>query len=154
MALGTVILVGGLPVDRFMLACLASEFTLSFQEVENVHNCPDLPDDVVAVLFNPNSLGLRWDEALTSVLKTFPLAFPILCHGFADHFDWPEVADAGAFHSIPIPFSVAELRQSLGFVWGAKRDSKPASTSVARERALPTPSWLLDSSLRSSDDFC
>lgn len=48
-----------------------------------------------------------------SVLKTFPRALPILCHGFADHLDWPEVADAGAFHALPLPFSVPELRQSM-----------------------------------------
>ena len=138
MALGTVILVGGLPIEPFVLACLASEFGLSFQEIDNLQNCPSLPDDVVAVLFSPSSLGLQWDEALRSVLKTFPRALPILCHGFADHLDWPEVADAGAFHSIPLPFSVAELRQSLGFVWGAKTASKATSKSVATERALPS----------------
>jgi DNA-binding NtrC family response regulator len=138
MAHGTVILVGSLPIERFVLGCLASEFELAFQEVSNLQNCPNPPDDVVAVLFNPSSLGLPWDEALRSVLKTFPRAFPILCHGFADHIDWPEMADAGAFHSIPVPFSVAELRQSLGFVWGAKQASKATSRSVATKRALPT----------------
>ena len=136
MALITVILLGSLPIERFVLTCLGSEFGLAFHEVDNLQNCPNFPDDVVAVLFSPSSLGLRWDQALRSVLKTFPQAFPILCHGFADHFDWPEVADAGAFHSIPVPFSVAELRQSLGFVWGAV--SKAGSRSVAGQRALPS----------------
>ncbi len=121
-----------------MLGRLASEFGLSFQEIDSLQNFPNPPDDVVAVLFSPSSLGLPWDEALRSVLKTFPRAFPILCHGFADHIDWPEVADAGAFHSIPVPFSEAELRQSLGFVWGAKQASKATSRSVAAERALPS----------------
>jgi hypothetical protein len=59
-------------------------------------------EDVVAVLFSPSSLGLPWEEALRSVLNAFPGAFPILCHGFADNIDWPEVADAGASHSIPL----------------------------------------------------
>lgn len=133
-----VILLGSLPIERFVLGCLASEFGMTFQAVETLQNCPNLPYDVVAVLFSPSSLGLPWKEALTSVLKTFPRAFPILCHGFADHIDWPEMADAGAFHSIPVPFSVAELRQSLGFVWGAKQVCKATSRSVATERALPS----------------
>lgn len=76
----------------------------------------------MAVLFNPTSLGLPWDEALRSVLNAFPKAFPILCHGFADNIDWPEVADAGAFHTLTMPFSVAEVRQSLGFVLGSKTE--------------------------------
>ena len=138
MPFGTVILVGTLPIERFVLCCLSSEFGLTFQAVNTLQNCPNLPDDVVAVLFSPSSLGLPWNEALRSVLKNFPLAFPILCHGFADHIDWPEMADAGVFHSIPVPFSVAELRQSLGFVWGAKQVSKATSRSVAPEGALPS----------------
>lgn len=88
----------------------------------------------MAVLFSPSSLGLPWDEALRSVLNAFPGAFPILCHGFADNIDWPEVADAGAFHSIPGPFGVAELRQSRGFVWGAKQSSKPVRSTADRQR--------------------
>jgi DNA-binding NtrC family response regulator len=95
-------------------------------------------ESAVAVLFNPTSLGLPWDEALRSVLNAFPKAFPILCHGFADNIDWPEVADAGAFHSLPMPFSVAEVRQSLGFVWGAKQSSKlMRSRTAAKERVPP-----------------
>lgn len=137
---GTVVLVVSLPVERLVLDCLASEFGWSFQKVDNLHNSPNLnpPDDAVAVLFNPNSLGLPWDEALRSVLNVFPKAFLILCHGFADNIEWPEVADAGAFHSLPMPFSVAEVRQSLGFVWGAKQSSKLVrSGTAAKERVSP-----------------
>lgn len=123
-----------------MLDCLVSEFGFSFEEIEKVENTlsPNLREDVIAVLFNPSSLGLEWDEALRSVLNAFPRAFPILCHGFADHIDWPGMADAGAFHSIPIPFSVAELRQSLGFVWGAQQNSKRMPLrATERERVSP-----------------
>ena len=138
MAQGTVVLLGGLPIECFVLACLGSEFGLSFQEVANLQNCPNLPDDVVAVLFSPSSSGLPWNEALRSVLNAFPGACPILCHGFADHIDWPAAADAGAYHSIPMPFTAAELRQSLGFVWGAKQSSTPTrSRPVATERVPP-----------------
>ena len=122
-----------------MLDCLASEFGWSFQKVDNLQNSPklNLSDDVVAVLFSPTSLGLPWDEALNFILNAFPRAFPILCHGFADNIDWPKMADAGAFHSLPMPFSVAEVRQSLGFVWGAKYSSKQIRSTPSRERFLP-----------------
>jgi hypothetical protein len=139
MSHGTVVLVGNLPIERLVLDCLASEFGLSFQKVDNLQNSPNLnpTDDAVAVLFNANSLGLPWDEALRSVLNAFPKAFPILCHGFADNIDWPEVADAGAFHSLPMPFSVAEVRQSLGFVWGAKQSCKPMRSRTAAKEGVP-----------------
>ncbi len=109
-----------------MLDRLVSQFGFSFEEVVNLQNVPSLAarEDVVAVIFRPSNLGLMWDEALSSVMRAFPSAFPILCHGFADHIDWPRAADAGAFHSIPVPFNIAELRQSLGFVWAAKQKAK------------------------------
>jgi len=140
MSHGTVILVGTLPIERLVLDCLASEFGWSFQKVDNLQNSPNLspPDDAVAVLFSPSSLGLPWDEALRSVLNAFPRAFPILCHGFAENIDWPEVADAGAFHSLPMPFSVAEVRQSLGFVWGAKQSSKLMRSRTAAKERVPS----------------
>jgi len=137
MAYGTVVLVGTLAIERLMLDCLGSEYGLSFQEVDNFRNSPNLNDDVVAVLFSPSSLGLPWDEALRSVLNAFPGALPILCHGFADNIDWPRVADAGAFHSLPMPFSVAEVRQSLGFVWGAKQRLKPMQPRRAAKQCIP-----------------
>ncbi len=137
---GTVVLVGSLPIERLVLDWLESEFGLSFQEIDTLRSSPNLPDDVVAVLFSPSSMGLPWDEALRSTLNAFPRALPILCHGFADNIDWPQMADAGAFHSIPVPFSVTELRQSLGFVWGARHCSKPERYRPAKlERVPPAP---------------
>jgi len=140
MAHGTVVLLGSLPIERLVLDRLVSEFGFSFKEAERLESVQNLnaSDEVVAVFFSPSGLGLPWDEALRSVLNAFPTALPILCHGFADDVDWPEMADAGAFHSIPVPFSVAELRQSLGFVWGAKQSSKlMRSRTAAKERVPP-----------------
>jgi hypothetical protein len=97
----------------------------------------NLHEDIAAVLFNPNSLGLEWEEALRSVLNAFPGAFPILCHGFADRIDWPKMADAGAFHLVPVPFSVAELRQSLGYVWGAQPRAKPIRFRAVADEHVP-----------------
>lgn len=125
MAHGTVVILGRLPIERGVVECLESQFGFSFRQIESLQALPDMDpsDDVIAVLFNPSSAGVAWDESLNSVLHAFPRAFPILCHGFADPIDWPQAADAGAFHSIPVPIKLAELRQSLGFVWVAREDS-------------------------------
>lgn len=141
---GTVVLLGNLPIERFVLDCLVSEFGFSFEAVKDLPDvpAPNLRDDVIAVLFNPGALGLEWDEALRSVLNAFPRAFPVLCHGFADCIDWHEVADAGAFHSIPVPFNVAELRQSLGFVWGAQHGSKGMRSRTAAREGIPPASVM------------
>lgn len=133
---GTVVLLGSLPIERLLLEALTSHFDFAFKKIGNLNEVAtsSLDHEVAAVLFNPSSLGLPWDEALSSVLSAFPGAPAILCHGFADHIDWPKAADAGAFHSLPVPFSIAELRQSLGFVWAARRRSNfipPASFMAA-----------------------
>lgn len=125
MSHGTVVLLGRLPFEPFVLDCIASEFGFSFRRVENIHDLADLDrnDDVAAVLFNPGILALPWEEALSLVLNSTPTALPIVCHGFANHIDWPKMADAGAFHLILVPFKMDEVRQSLGFVWEAKHRS-------------------------------
>lgn len=142
---GTVILLGSLPIERLLLEVLTSHFDFSFQEIDSLKDVATtgLNDEVVAVLFNPASLGLPWEEALSFVLSAFPEALPILCHGFADHIDWPRAADAGAFHSIPVPFSIAELRQSLGFVWSTRNKSKFARTRPAVREDLPPATFMV-----------
>lgn len=149
MAHGTVVLLGSLPIERFVLDLLVPEFDFSFKEVKSLGDLPtrNAGDDVVAVLFNPRSLGLESEDALKSALNAFPKAFPILCHGFADYFDWPELADAGAFHSIPVPFSVAELRQSLGFVWAARQKSKLPRTRMAAKEGVPEAHFMATASV-------
>lgn len=146
---GTVVLLGSLPIERFVLDLLVPEFDFSFEKVKSLGDLPtrNAGDDIVAVLFNPRSLGLESEEALKTVLKAFPKAFPILCHGFADHLDWPELADAGAFHSIPVPFSVAELRQSLGFVWAARQKSKPPRARIAARESVPEARFMAAASV-------
>lgn len=138
--MATVVLLGSLPIERLVLDLLVSEFGFSFKRVASLQDATriNLHEDITAVLFNPKSLGLEWDEALKSVLNAFPGAFPVLCHGFADHIDWPQMADAGAFHSLPVPFSIAELRQSLGYVWSAQRNSRLTSTRLAAGKGLPS----------------
>ena len=92
--------------------------------------------DLVAVLFSPAALGLPWEQALRSVLRAAPGALPILCLGFTESIDSLQLADAGVFHSLRLPLDEREVRQSLGFVWNARRGKAwtallPAATAHA-----------------------
>ena len=143
MAHGTVVLAGGLPVERLALDLLIADFGWSFEEADSLSCLAELNSrrNVVAVLFSPRNLELPWDEALSGVLKAAPGAMPILCHGFADMIDWPQAAEAGAFHSLRLPFDLREVRQSLGFVWAAKRHPGivPIHRRLQRRRGVTKP---------------
>ncbi len=104
----------GLALDQ-----LVAEFGWSLKQARDLRQLPELKahHKVVAVLFDPRDLALPWDTALRAILDAAPGALPIVCHGFSDAIDWPTVAEAGGFHSLFLPFSLSELRQSLGFVW-------------------------------------
>lgn len=130
MANGTVVLLGSLRVDRPAMDHLVSAFGYSLKEVLTLRHLGDLDDDLVAVFFSPNAMGLECDDALQHVLRAAPSALPIVCHGFAENVDWPRLVDAGAFHSLPMPFSATEVRQTLGFVWGAKSRSESARSAA------------------------
>jgi len=134
MTQGTVVLAGGLPIEHLSLDILVAEFGWSLKEVEGLGSLAELNHDhnLVTVLFSPKKLDLPWDEALRSILDAAPRALPIICHGFAEMIDWPQVAHAGVFHSLLLPFSWYEVRQSLGFAWGAK--CRPASDPIRCRR--------------------
>jgi hypothetical protein len=119
---GTVVLVGNLTVEPMALDFLVLEFGWTFKTVDNLTLLRELSatDNVVSVLFSPKDLNLTWDRALRCILASAPGALPILCHGFAETIDWPQAAEAGAFHSLLLPFDLPEVRQSLGFVRSAK----------------------------------
>jgi hypothetical protein len=68
-----------------------------------------------------------------AILDAAPGALPILCHGFADAIDWPQLVDAGVFHSLSFPFDLQEVRRSLGFVWSAKHVRQPAQRAIGRQ---------------------
>jgi hypothetical protein len=75
-----------------------------------------------AVLFHREALGTcSWPHAVRLVKAALPKAHAIACHGFSEPIDWPELCAAGAFHSLRLPLKENEVRQSLGFVWGARR---------------------------------
>lgn len=132
MARGTVVLVGSLPVEHLALDFLVAEFGWSFKKADSLSRLAELNVDhnLVTVLFSPKNLALPWEQALRAILDAAPKALPIVCHGFAETIDWPQVADAGAFHSLRLPFDVREVRQSLGFVWGAR--PSPATMPIRR----------------------
>jgi hypothetical protein len=139
MTQGTVVLAGVLPVEHVALDLLVAEFGWSLKEASSVARVAELNAEhsLVTVLFSPHDLGLPWNQALRGVLRAAPTALPILCHGFADAIDWPELAEAGVFHSLLLPFDLGEVRQSLGFVWEATRRAEAATRDLQElEKAL------------------
>jgi hypothetical protein len=135
MTQGTVVLAGILPVEHVALDLLVAEFGWSLKEASSIAQVAELNSGrtVVTVLFSPHDLGLPWDQALRELLRAAPDALPILCHGFADAIDWPELADAGVFHSLLLPFDMGEVRQSLGFVREATNRAAGAATRDLQE---------------------
>ena len=140
MANGTVVLVGDLPVEHMSFDRLVGQFGWVVKRVDGLGGLENLSvdSDLVTVLFDPKILALPWDKALRSVMIAAPGALPILCHGFAEAVDFAEVTEAGAFHSLLMPFNASEVRQSLGFVWGAQRPLMPLRPQVLprRHRAI------------------
>lgn len=96
--------------------------------------------NVVAVFFECNSLGLPWEKALQLVREAMPQALLIPCHRFSDSVNWPDLADAGAFHAVALPLKSNEVRQSLSFVWAARL--RRSAKVVEMRRAEPAPKAL------------
>jgi hypothetical protein len=132
MSSGIVALFGDLPVERQALDLLVAEFGWSLKEVRTARDLAQANFDhnLITVLFDPQTLSLPWDGALRVIFEAAPRALPILCHRFAEAIDWPQAAGAGAFHSLHLPLNPREVRQSLGFVWGAKHRSAAISMRV------------------------
>jgi len=124
-----VVLLGDVRIESQALDSLVEEFGWSLKKVQDVHGLaqPNFDNNLIAVLFDPKSLSLPWDRALRVILEAAPRALPILFHRFAEAIDWPQVADAGAFHSLQLPLNQCEARQTLGFVWSARRRSTAVS---------------------------
>ena len=116
---GIVVLLGALPVDHSMFDHLTTEFGWTIQSAATLAEL-STDQNLAVVLFSPRHMALPWEQALQSVLEAAPRALPILCHTFAETLDWPRAANAGAFHSLLLPFDAREVRQSLGFAWSAK----------------------------------
>lgn len=133
----TIVLLGNLPADTVPLDLLVEKFGWSLEKAATFNSLRDLAAgrDVVAVLFEASMWSLPWSEVLRLVLDAAPNALPILCHRFSDTLPWPELADAGAFHAMPLPLASGEVRQSLGFVWAARSRTDKRRTATPGEIA-------------------
>lgn len=141
MAARTVALLGNLSIDRKLFDSVASEFELTVDQAATLGALRDMcgSGDVSAVVFDARCLGLSWQDALESVLRSAPRALPVLYAGFAESIPWPELAEAGAFHVLRRPIKESEARHTLGFVWAAKRwdgqQKKPAGKQAQSENS-------------------
>ena len=75
-----------------------------------------------ALLFHRDAFGCRsWLDAVRLLRFALPEVRLVACHGFSESIDWPELCDAGAFHSLWLPLKENEVRRSFGFVWEAEK---------------------------------
>jgi len=150
---GTVILLGNLPVEPRLLGALAEEFGWSVEAAINLDHLERLGQDrnIVAILLDPQDMGEDWSGTLRSVRASTPEALPVVCQRFSEQIPWPELAEAGAFHMLALPLDPGELRQSLGFVWAARKQhlmnvvrlDRAARERVSRSRREVTPAGIV-----------
>lgn len=135
---GSIVLLGKVSLDTAALSELVLEFGWTLDAAAGLDQLRDLAagKNLVAILFDANGLGLPCQDALRSVRDIAPHALAIPCHRFSDIVNWPDWAEAGAFHAIALPWSPSEVRQSLGFVWAARlrRSANVLSISAAERR--------------------
>jgi DNA-binding NtrC family response regulator len=126
-----VALFGKLSTRCAALAPLAGEFGFSIKQVPDIDSLRRLGSDcrVIAVLVETAGLEISGTEALQSIQNAAPSAKLIACRRFSDNILWTQLAGAGAFHDLHMPFDLLELRQAMGFVWAAQQ-------RVAKVRAL------------------
>lgn len=91
-----------------------------------------------AVLFHREALrpGCSWLDAIRLVGLALPGVRAIACHGFSESVDWPELCDAGAFHTLWLPLRENEVRQSLGFLVKPQKRSSSATQMVSEAIAV------------------
>lgn len=128
MANGIVLFLGSCGGGCSALDAVVTEFGWSMEVAPTLSDLRERStrQNIVAVLLDASSLDVSPSEALESVLEAVPRARRILCHRFSDTMSLPEMAEAGAFHTLPLPLDPAEVRQCLGFVWAAER-RKPSN---------------------------
>jgi DNA-binding NtrC family response regulator len=144
----TVVFFGNFAVEQRLLDQAAVPFGWSIKIAKSISRLRDLgaKSDVVAVLSDLALLAEPWNEALKAVRCAAPKALPIVCQRFSDTILWPELAEAGAFHSVTLPLNPCEVRQSFGFVWAARnqrRSTESTSDIYALERSLTVLSQSL-----------
>ena len=70
-----------------------------------------------AVYVEPNSGSLA--QQVATIREWTPNARVVACYRLSSQLLADELVAAGAFHSVPRPLHLGELKQSLGFVWEA-----------------------------------
>ena len=125
----SIVLLGDLAAEPQILEGLARNFGWSLHTINTLSELrQENPAGVAAVIFEPARLDPSWRQAVQSVRDILPEAALIVCHSFAAQLPWPELAEAGAFHSLHIPFHRDEVRQSFVFVESAQQ-RRPAYAS-------------------------
>jgi DNA-binding NtrC family response regulator len=122
----SIIVVPGLgQLDLTTLSGVAAEFGWTVQVAHDLRQTAELfaPLSAVALFATHDAVGagFSWLEILGLLRQTLPDIRLVVCHGFGDAFDWPELSAAGAFHALRLPLQEDELRQSLGFIWEAEK---------------------------------
>ena len=134
-----IVTVGTLPIDD-RLRSLARSFGWWLFRVAEAHQVQAAGNavDVVAILFEPREVASSWQEALKIVRSAAPRALPVVCHRFSDWLPWHELAAAGAFHELWLPFDVREVRQSWGFVQEARLRKAARPMFLPRQKKQDT----------------
>jgi hypothetical protein len=121
-----IIVVPGLgDLDLTTLNGVAGDFGWIVQVAHDLRQTVEMwaQPGTVAVFANHEAVGagFSWLEIVRILRRTLPEGRLVVCHGFGDAFDWPELSAAGAFHALRLPLQEDELRQSLGFIWEAEK---------------------------------
>ncbi len=125
-----VVLLGNQDIDVSAVEQTARRFGWKILRVTSLSALEQVdPEKVVAVIFEPAALEMDWALALEQIRLRAPAAPVIVCHSFAERLPWPEMARAGAFHSLHLPFHPDEVRQSLGFVASTRRCDAPVEVA-------------------------
>ena len=135
-----VILMTGADKDRHtILHAVAADFGWNVEVTSDLSavaaaqaNCM-----TAAVFFCQDAMGPNYSrlEMIRLIRAALPQARLVVCHGFSETIDWPELSDAGAFHELWLPLQENEVRLCLGFVReDQKRIAAGAVTDISTAR--------------------
>jgi DNA-binding NtrC family response regulator len=81
-------------------------------------------------------------RSLAAIKSRVPNARVVVCYPMSAPVMADELVAAGAFHSVPRPLHLGELKQSLGFVWEAwSRRARRLDSMIEIPRQLPNTEW-------------
>ena len=128
MADNMIVMPGSARLDLSPLDVVAREFGWKVRTVEDAGEIAAVASrrDARAVLLCRDAFGPRasWQEAIRLARFALPAVPVITLHGFSEPIGWSELSDAGAFHSLWLPLKENEVRQSLGFLANAEKQTR------------------------------